>query len=379
MHRMIFKTAFKMYPQIALLLFLLLGRCAEAEVIPFYIGTMTDRTANKGIYRGSLDTDTGKLGPLSMAVAANNPNFLALSPDNQFLFAALTSTVGSYKVRPDGTLSALNEQPSGGGDPCHVSVDRTGRHVFVANYGGGNIAEFTVGLDGMIGNRAALQQFSGSGPNHNRQDKPYAHSVYVGPENTTVYSCDLGSDSIWIFRFDASSGSLAPATPPAAKVPPGSGPRHLAFHPGGKFVYVASEMGHNVTVFARDAGSGALTAVETVSTLPDGTPDKGITTAEICCHPSGKWLYVSNRGIDTIAVFKIADDGKLSLVQSASSVAKFPRNFALDPTGHWVISAGQNDNRIAVLKIDQETGQLTATDQSAAVAAPVCVLFVPPK
>jgi 6-phosphogluconolactonase len=281
-------------------------------------------------------------------------------------------------VRPDGTLIALNEQPSGGGNPCHVSQDATGRHLFVANYADGTIAAFDVGPDGLIGQRTALKRFSGSGPNP-RQARPHAHSVYVSPENTVVYSCDLGSDNVWIFRFDAFDGGLAPATPPSAKVPPGSGPRHLAFHPNGKFVYVDGEMGHNVTVFTRDAGSGALTALETVPTLPGGTPGDGITTAEVACHPSGKWLYVSNRTIDTITVFKIGDDGRLSLVQSTSSVAKFPRDFTIDPTGQWLLSAGQNDNRIAVLKIDQATGLLADTGQSAVVVAPVCILFVPQK
>jgi 6-phosphogluconolactonase len=368
-----------MHLRIALLLFLLLAHRAAAGVVPFYVGTFTDHTASKGIYLCSLDTGTGILGPCTLAAAAKNPNFLTLSPDHQYLFAALAKTVGSFKLRADGKLIALNAQPSGGTVPCHVSVDATGRHLFVANYDGGNIAGFNVGADGLIGERTALKKFSGSGPNVSRQNKPYAHSIYVSPENTVVYCCDLGTDNVRIFRFDSSDGGLAPASPPAAKVPPGSGPRHLVFHPGGKFIYVSNEMGNSVSVFARDAGSGALTALETVSTMPEGAPKKGVTTAEILCHPTGKWLYVSNRGIDTISVFKIADDGRLTLIQSTSSVAKFPRSIALDPTGHWLISAGQNDNRIAVLKVDQDTGQLTPMDQSAAIPAPVCVLFVPQK
>jgi 6-phosphogluconolactonase len=368
-----------MHLRIALLVFLLLNHQAMADVTRFYIGTMTGPSASKGIYLGSLDTDTGKLGPLTLAAEAKNPNFLALSPDHPFLFAALSDTVGSFQVRPDGTLTPLNEQPSGGAAPCHVCLDKTGRHVFVANYGGGNIAAFEVGPDGLIGKRTALMQFTGSGPDPKRQKNSYAHSVYVDPKNKFLYSCDLGSDRIWIFKLSAIDGALVPADPPAAKVPPGSGPRHLAFHPNGKFVYVANEMGLSVTVFARDAESGALTALETVPTLPPGSPAKGVTTAEICCHPSGKWLYVSNRGFDTISVFTIAPDGRLSLLQNTPSVAKFPRAFAIDPSGRWLIAAGQNDNRIAVLKIDPATGRLTATDQSAVVGAPVCVLFVPKK
>jgi 6-phosphogluconolactonase len=365
--------------RIAFLLFLLLGDRAMAEVFPFYIGTLTDHSTSKGIYLGSIDTDTGKLGALTLAVVAKNPNFLVLSPAHQFLFAALSDTVGSFKVRPDGTLNPLNECPSGGGGPCHVSLDETGRHLFAANYEGGNIASFEVDSKGLIGERSALIQFAGSGPDTRRQKKSYAHSIYVDPKNKFVYSCDLGSDSVWIFKFDAIRGTLTPSDPPVAKVPPGSGPRHLAFHPNGNFVYVVNEMGVSVTVFARDAASGALTALESVPTLLSGTLAKDVTAAEICCHPSGKWLYVSNRGSDTISVFAIAPDGRLSLLQNASSVAKFPRSFAIDPTGQWLISAGQKDDRIAVLKIDQATGRVTATDQSAAVGAPVCVLFVPKK
>jgi 6-phosphogluconolactonase len=350
-----------------------------ADVAPFYVGTMTDHSTSKGVYRCGIDLDTGKLEPLTLAVMAKNPNFLALSPDNRFLFAALSDSVGSFKVETGGALESLNEQPSGGAGPCHVGLDQTGRHLFTANYGGGNIASFAIGVDGLIGERTAWIQFTGSGPDPNRQKKSYAHSVYVDPQNKFAYSCDLGSDSIWIFKFNPVNGTLVPSSQPAAKVPPGSGPRHLAFCPDGKFVYVVNEMGVSVTVFARDAASGTLTVLETVSALPPGTPSKGVTAAEISFHPSGKWLYVSNRGCDTISVFAVAPDGRLNLIQSTSSVARFPRSFAIDPTGHWLIAAGQKDNRIAVLRIDQVTGHLAATDQVAAVPAPVCVLFVPGK
>jgi 6-phosphogluconolactonase len=365
--------------RIALALLLLLGPPASAEVIPFYIGTFTDQAGSKGIYRSSLDTDTGKLAVPTLAVEAKSPNFLALSPDYRFIFAALDSTVGSYRVRADGTLLPLNEQPSGGGVPCYVSLDESARHLFVANYVGGNIAAFAVHPDGTIGDRTALISFTGSGPDATRQTKPYAHSVYVDPEGKFVYACDLGSDHVWIFRLRAERPFLVPAVPPSAQVPPGSGPRHLAFSPNGKFVYVVSEMGLGVTVFSRNSSSGALTALETVSNLPPDTPTTGSTAAEIFCHPSGRWLYVSTRGADKISVFAIAPDGKLNLTQSVPAGVKVPRSFALDPMGKWLVTAGQGDNRLAVLRIDQATGQLTATDQAIPVPAPVCVLFVPQK
>ena len=223
-----------MYLRIVLLLFILLNHHATAALSPFYIGTVTDHSASKGIYLDSIDTDTGKLGALTLAAEAKNPNFLALSPDHQFLFAALSDTVASFKVRSDGALKSLNERPSGGGSPCDVSLDQTGRHVFVANYDGGNIASFVVNPKGMIGERTSLIQFTGSGPNSWRQKKPYAHSVYVDPQNKFVYACDLGSDSVWIFKFRASDGVLMPSDPPVAKVPPGSGPSHLMYSSDGK-------------------------------------------------------------------------------------------------------------------------------------------------
>ena len=364
---------------IALLLFFLFGRHAAADIVPFYVGTYTSPTMSQGIYLDTIDTETGKLGTLKLAVEVKDPNFLAISPDHHFIFAVRDATVESFEVLADGSLKALNEQPTGGSGPCHVSLDQKGKHVFVANYDGGNIASFPVGIDGLIGPRSAFVQFTGTGPDPRRQTKPYAHSIYVDPANRFVYACDLGTDNVWSFRFDAATGALQPNEQAKAKVPPGSGPRHLAFHPGGKFVYVVGEMGLGVTLFARDAANGTLTALETVPTLAPGTSTKNVTAAEICCHPSGKWLYVSDRGADTLAVFAIAPDGRLSLIQDASSVVKFPRSFGIDPTGHWLVVAGQQDNRIAVLKIDPATGRLSATDQSAPVGSPVCVLFEPIK
>ncbi len=358
---------------------MILAPTASAALLPFYLGTMTDHSTSQGIYLGLLETTTGKLGPLTLAVATKNPNFLALSPDGKFLYAAICthngSAVEAYARQPDGTLKLLNERPAGGEDACFVSVDATGREVFVANYGGGNIAGFPTNPDGSLGARAALVAFTGSGPNPSRQKKPYAHSIYPDPANKFIYACDLGSDRVWNFKLDAAHATLTPNDPPAIKVPPGSGPRHLAFAPNGQFVYVANEMGLTVAVFARDAVTGHLTLLETVPTLPPGTPGEGVTVAEVCCHPSGKWLYVSNRGCDTLSVFSIAADGRLTLQQSVPSVVQFPRSFALDPSGQWLIAAGQKDNKIAVFKIDPATGQLSATDQSAQVGTPVCVLF----
>jgi 6-phosphogluconolactonase len=239
------------------------------------------------------------------------------------------------------------------------------------------VAAFQTKPDGYLDQRTAFIQLTGSGPNPQRQSKPYLHSIYANPGNRFVYACDLGTDNIWLFDFDAGSGALTLAPQPAGKVPPGSGSRHLALSPDGRFAYVNGEMGLNVTAFARNAGNAALTALQTIPVLPEGAATNGVSTAEIFCHPSGKWLYVSNRGRGSIAVFAIGDDGKLTWRQDAPAQVKVPRGFGIDPTGRWLIVGGQSDNQIVVLKIDDATGRLSVTDQSATVGSPVCVTFTP--
>ena len=354
---------------------------AHSREAVFYLGTSTNNSSSKGIYLGKLDTDSGKLGPITLAAEAGNPGFVALSPDGKLLYAAMESgggAVGAFAVQDDGSLRLLNFRPSGGNGACHVSVDSKGRHVCVANYGGGNIACFPVQSDGSLGEAGATVQFSGSGPDPKRQQKSFAHSVYAAAADRFVYACDLGSDKVWSFRFDQEKNALAPTEPPAGIVPPGGGPRHLAFHPGGRFVFANNEMGLSVTTFSRDAATGVLTPRETIPTsAKGGGPAEGVTTAEIVCHPSGKWLYVSSRGDDIIAVFAIGADGKLTLVENAPAGVQTPWGMDIDPTGKWLVVAGQKDNKITVLQIDPSTGQLTATGQSAEVGTPVGVVFAP--
>lgn len=365
-----------------LVLALLAGSTAMADPARFYLGTYTDHSSSQGIYTGTLDTRTGRLGPIELAAKAASPSFLALSPDEKFLYAAMETgggSVGAFRVEADGRLVPLNTLPSDKG-ACHVSVDATGSNVFAANYTAGSAACFQTRPDGSLARRTALVQLTGSGPNPERQTHPYAHSMYPSPGNRFVYACDLGTDNVWVFDLDARNGALTPTNPPSGKVPPGSGPRHLALAPNGRFAYVNGEMGLNVTAFARNPDSGALTAIQTLPTLPAGVDTNGITTAEIFCHPSGKWLYVSNRDIahhgrDSIAVYAMGADGTLTWQQDAPAQVKVPRGFGIDPTGHWLIVGGQQDNKITVLKIDEATGKLSATDQSATVGAPVCVIF----
>jgi 6-phosphogluconolactonase len=369
-----------------LILGLLAGCTAMAEPARFYLGTYTDHSSSRGIYTGTLDTHTGRLGPIELAVRVVSPSFLALSPDEKFLYAAMENGGGSvtaFRVDAGGRLTQLNALLADQGT-CHVSVDATGSNVFAANYTAGSAVCFQTGPDGSLNRRTALVKLTGSGPNLERQTHPYIHSMYAAPGNRFVYACDLGTDNVWVFDLDARSGTLTLAQPPAGKVPPGSGPRHLALHPNGRFAYVNGEMGMNVTAFARNPDTGALTAIQTLPTLPAGVDTNGLTTAEIFCHPSGKWLYVSNRdvakrGRDSIAVYAIAADGKLTWQQDAPAQVKVPRGFSIDPTGQWLIVGGQQDNKIVVLKIDDATGKLSATDQSATVGTPVCVIFASTK
>jgi 6-phosphogluconolactonase len=353
------------------------SKALMAQQHTVYFGTYT-WGQSKGIYRSTLDAASGHLSTPELVAETKNPSFLALSPNGRFLYASLEAgggTVGSWAIGADGKLTALNQQSSGGDGACHVWVDATGKNVLVANYGGGSIASLPVREDGSLGERSAFVQHTGSGPNPKRQEKPHAHAVYTDPSNKFVYSCDLGTDEVKIYRFDASAGTLTPADPPSAKVPPGGGPRHLAFV-GDGLVYVNNEMTMSVTAFKRDAATGALTEIHTVPTLPEGTSTEGFSTAEIFAHPTGKWLYVSNRGHDTIVVYSISADGKLTLVEYVAT-PKEPRGFALSPDGKWLIVGGQKDNTVAVLQIDAATGKLKATGQTVGVDTPVSVLFAP--
>lgn len=362
-----------------LLLTMLATASARAAEATFYLGTYTKPGKSQGIYVGTLDTDTGKLGPVKLAAEAKSPSFVALSPDGKFLYAAGEAGGGkvlAFACQPDGTLQALNSGDTGGAGACHVWVDATGGTVFAANYGGGSIAAFRTKPDGSLGERSAFIQYTGSGPNPNRQTEPHAHSIYTDPANKFVYSPDLGTDNVWIFQFDPAKGTLTPANPPSSKVPPGAGPRHLAIHPNGRLAFTCNELGLSVTAFQRDEATGALTPLDTTSTLPPGTDPEGFSTAEIFCHPNGQWLYVSNRIHDTLAVLSIGADGRLKLIQNGPAGVTVPRGFALDPSGKWLIAGGQDDDRIAVHRIDPATGLLTLTSESAEVGSPVCVLFV---
>jgi len=352
-----------------------------------FIGTYTSKTDSKGIYSLHFDSDTGRLTSVVLAATTQDPSFLTVARNEKYLYAVnelsdfegkKSGAVTSYSMDPkSGKLTQLNQVPSGGADPCYVSFDQTGKYLLVANYTGGSVATFPIAPDGRIGSASALVQHTGSGPNKERQEGPHAHYIGSSADNRFVFVVDLGLDEVVVYHLDPAKGSLTPNHPPFAKLAPGAGPRHLAFHPNGKFGYVLSEVNSTVTAFAYDSKSGSFSTVQTLSTIPKNFTAHN-DTAEIAVHPSGKFLYASNRGEDSIAEFNIDPaKGTLTFGGDFSTQGKTPRNFALDPTGKFLLAANQESNNIVVFRIDQSTGALTATGQVAQVPAPVDIVFVP--
>jgi 6-phosphogluconolactonase len=287
--------------------------------------------------------------------------------------------VSSFSIdHSTGKLTPLNTVPSRGGGPCYVRTDKNGKVLFVANYGTGSVAAFPIKPDGSLGEAVGFAQHTGSSVDQKRQRGPHAHSINPSPDNRYVVAADLGLDQVLIYKFDQNA-ALTPNEPPFAAVPPGGGPRHFAFHPNGKFAYANNEMGNSVTAFTFDKSRGALNPIATESTLP-----KDFTavshTAEVQVHPGGKFLYVSNRGHDSITSFAIdGGSGRLRLIEQTPTQGKTPRNFGIDPKGNFMIAANQATNSLVVFRIDKNTGKLTPTGQTESVGAPVCVKFLPVK
>ncbi len=352
-----------------------------------YFGTYTGG-ASKGIYVARFDSTTGKLANPALAAETRNPSFLAIDPAHKFLYAVgevndaqgkRAGAVLAYALdTKTGALKLLNQQTSGGTGPCYVSVDATGKCVLVANYGSGSIAALPIKSDGSLGEAATMIQHTGSSVNPNRQAGPHAHFITPSPDNRFALTCDLGLDKILTYELHAPEAKLSPAQTPFAQVAPGAGPRHLAFSPDGKFVYVANELHLTVTAFAYDPKGATLTELQTLSALPADYPKtERDSAAHILVHPSGKFVYSSNRGHDSIAVFKRESaDGKLSLIQNESTQGKTPRNFALDPSGRWLLAENQRSDSVVVFAVNAETGKLKPTGQTVSVASPVCAVFV---
>ncbi|HTQ60750.1 MAG TPA: lactonase family protein [Candidatus Solibacter sp.] len=352
-----------------------------------YVGTYTTKTNSKGIYAYRFDPAKGRLTPIGVAAEATDPSFLAVHPNGKFLYAV--NEIGNFNGEVSGAVSAfsidaktgslkfLNQVPTRGAGPCYISVDKTGAYVLVANYDSGSIASFPVHFDGSLGTASGFVQHSGSGPNKERQEGPHAHWIGTSPDNRFALAVDLGLDQVIVYGFDGSSGVFTPLLSGFAKVKPGSGPRHLAFHPNGEFGYVVSEMASTVTVFSYKDKTGSFTSpLQTISTLPSGFSGKN-DAAEIAVYPSGKFLYTSNRGHDSIAAFAI--DQKKGTLKSLGQVltgGKTPRHFVIDPTGAYLLAENQESNNVVVFHIDSATGSLTPTGQTIEVPSPVCITFV---
>jgi 6-phosphogluconolactonase len=350
-----------------------------------HVGTYTEGGRREGIYRFRMNPADGTLRPAGAAVAGDNPSFLALHPTGRFLYAVNEVTeyggepsgaVSSFTVDPaTGQLVLLDRRASRGGAPCYISVDGTGRFALVANYVGGSVAVLPIAGDGRLGEASAVVQHRGSGPNAERQSGPHAHCVILDPSNRFALVADLGIDRIMVYRFDAGAGTLTPAAAPYAALPPGAGPRHLAFHPGGRFLYLVNELDLTLVAFGYDAATGALTAVQTLPLVP-GRPEGETLGADLHLLPSGRFLYASVRGDNSVAVFAVGQAaGTLTPVQRVSTGGDWPRNFAIDPTGRFLLVANQRSNTIVGFRVDPATGRLTETGQRLEVPAPVCLRF----
>jgi len=367
-------------------IFCVLALAAPAAAAQYfvYFGTYTGgQSTSKGIYVARLDTATGALSDPELAVETTNPSFLALHPSGGYLYAvgetggAKGGAVSAFSIdRMTGRLSLLNQVSSLGSGPCHLAVDKTGRYVIVVNYGSGSTAAFALREDGALGDSTALLQHAGASVHPKRQQGPHAHSVNLSPDNRFAVVADLGLDQLLVYRFDAASGALQPNEPPFAKVAPGSGPRHFAFHPSGRFAYVINELSSTVTAFSWDAKRGVLTEIETVVTLPKDFAGENYT-AEVVVHPNGRFLYGSNRGHDSLAVFSIDQRGRLKLVEHVPTQGHFPRNFALHPSGAYLLAANQRSDNIVVFSVNPRTGRLSPTGRQIRVGSPVCVRFLP--
>jgi 6-phosphogluconolactonase len=361
----------------------------KIEKVRLYVGTYTD-TTSKGIYRFDFDCTTGKLSNKALAVESNSPSFLAIHPNQKFLYAAneaaefgakKTGAVSAFAIdAKTGDLTLINQQTSGGSAPCHLVVDKAGKNVLVANYGDGVVEVVPIDANGKLGEPSSTHHHAGKSINPGNQEGPHAHSVNLDAANRFAVVADLGVDKLYVYRFDGKRGTLTTNNPHAAfNTEPGDGPRHFAFHPNGKNAYVINEIGMTVTALSYDAEFGTFKKVQSISTLPkDAKKEKNYSTAEVVVHPSGKFLYGSNRGHDSIVAYTIdADTGKLTLIGHQDKGIKEPRNFNIDPTGAFMLVANQNADSIVVFRIDPKTGELKETGTTMEVGKPVCLKMIP--
>jgi len=384
--------SFRFFSLVVAIVFLATGAFARSAGSILYVGTYT-QGASRGIYAYRFDETSGRLTSLGLAAETVNPSFVTVDRAGKFLYAvnevqkyqgAATGAVSSFSIDPDGwKLKPINQVASGGADPCYIALDRSGKYLLIANYTGGTVAVIPVAGDGRLSEASSVLKNEGTpGPVKDRQEGPHAHFIEASARNRFAYVADLGLDRILIYRFDAQKGSLSRGQAAAgatdffsAKLAPATGPRHIAFSADGKFMYVIGELDSTVTVF-RNAANETYRAIQKISALPAGFKGQN-TAAEIAIHPSGKFLYTSNRGDDSIAVFAIARaSGRVSFVEHVSSGGKAPRNFAISPDGSRLLAANQDSGNIVEFSIDPSTGKLSSAGEVAKVPSPVCLVFL---
>lgn len=345
--------------------------------LTLYVGTYTSSTS-EGIYVYRMDQFSGELKRVG-AAKSENPSFLAIDPRKRFLYAVNetpTGAVSAFRInRQTFELEFLNQQRSEGADPCHLMVDARGKSLLLANYTGGNVAVLPIKRDGSLGPASDVEQHEGSGPRE-QQKSPHAHCIKLDRFNRHAFAADLGSDKVMIYRFNAAAGRLERGVQPWATLHQGAGPRHLTLHPNGKFLYVINELDSSLTTFRYDASKGTLTAFESVSTLPRDFIGKSYC-ADIHVSRSGRFLYGSNRGHNSIVVFAIdPHSGRLGFVEHVSTGGNWPRNFTIDPTGRFLLVANQRSDNVVTFRIDSGTGRLTPTGQITEIPVPVCLQFL---
>jgi 6-phosphogluconolactonase len=358
-----------------------------------YVGTYT-KAPSKGIYLFRLQTDNLEVSqnitlvPLGLAATMSNPSFLEIDTTRRLLFAVNemdqfegrpTGAVSAFSIDPaTGVLTLLNQRPSMGTGPCHLTLDKERRHLLVANYGSGSVAVLPVGSDGRLGAATDVVQHAGKSVNPDRQKGPHAHCVTFDPANRFLFACDLGLDKVLTYRFDAQRGKLSPSEPAFTPIKAGAGPRHMVFRPDGRFAYVINELNSTIAAFGYDATAGVLTEIQTVSTLPEYF-DGANSGAEIDVHPSGKYVYASNRGHNSVVLFRVdPDKGTLTYVEEQGTGGNKPRHFGIEPSATHLAIANQDSDTVLACRIDAGNGRLKPSGVFASVPTPVCVKFLPP-
>lgn len=344
-----------------------------------YIGTYTGKKS-QGIYVSHLDPKTGTMSAPELAGEMINPSWVTVHPSRKFLYAAGEGgqkggggAVAGFSIGANGKLTAINAQPANGSGPCHLAIDQTGKTIVVSNFGDGSVASLAITADGTLSPSAWVDRH----PTLGEKQKPHAHGTEFHQGNQFAVSCDAGIDRLYVYRFDAATGALTPNDPPYATTATDTHPRHLTFSADGKFCYNIDEHSMSITAFTFDAKEGVLKQIQSIPTLPAGYDGKGQSTAEIVLHPSGKFLYGSNRGHDSIAAYSVdAQSGKLALIGHTSTEGKTPRGFGVDPTGRWAFAGNQGSDSVVQFKIDQGTGALTPTGTKFELGAPVCFKFL---